>query len=70
LARSFNKAGFREWFPEDRIFLEKEGDDTDSATLKAVRRAYEILGDEANNCEHCAAIERQEARKASLYYLV
>ncbi|MEO6861831.1 MAG: SulP family inorganic anion transporter [Microcoleus sp.] len=70
LARSFTKIGLREWFPEDRLFLEKEEDDTDSATLKAVRHAYELLGDDANTCKHCESIQRHEARKASLYYLV
>ncbi len=70
LARSFRNVGFREWFPKDRIFLEKEDDDTDSATLKAVRHAYELLGDDANTCEHCASLQRNESRKASLYYLV
>ncbi|XGV97705.1 MAG: SulP family inorganic anion transporter [Leptolyngbya sp. BL-A-14] len=70
LARSFSKAGFAEWFPQDRLFPENEDDDTDSATLKAVRHAYDLLGDDANTCPHCASIQRHEARKASLYYLV
>jgi SulP family sulfate permease len=70
LARSFSKAGFDEWFPSDRIFQEKDEDDTDSATLKAVRHAYELLGDKINRCPHCASIQKHEARKASLYYLV
>jgi len=70
LARSFSKVGFAEWFPQDRLFPENEEDDTDSATLKAVRHAYELLGDDANTCNHCASIQRYEARKASLYYLV
>ncbi len=70
LARAFHKLGFSEWFPKDRIFREKEDDDTDSATLKAVRYAYKLLGDDANNCEHCAAIDRQNARQASLYYMI
>ena len=70
LARSLSKLGFGEWFPKDRIFLEAEDDDTDSATLKAVRHAYELLGEEANTCEHCASIRKNESRKASLYYLV
>ncbi len=70
LDRAFSRAGFKEWFPENQIFIEQENDDTDSATLKAVRYAYELLGDASKNCEHCAAIARQEDRKASLYYLV
>ncbi|ELS34590.1 MULTISPECIES: SulP family inorganic anion transporter [Pseudanabaena] len=70
LDQAFSRAGFKEWFPENQIFIEQENDDTDSATLKAVRYAYELLGDDANNCEHCAAIKTQEDRRASLYYLV
>ncbi len=69
LARSFSKLGFGEWFPKERIFLEKEDDDTDSATLKAVRHAYNLLGDDANTCEHCASIPGKQSRNA-LYYLV
>lgn len=69
LARAFSKLGFGEWFPKDRLFLEKEEDDTDSATLKAVRYAYKLLGDNAKNCEHCASIQGTEARNA-LYYLI
>ncbi len=70
LARSFSKVGFDEWLPTDRIFQEKADDDTDSALLKAVRHAYDLLGTEVNHCPHCASIQKQEARKASLYYLV
>lgn len=70
LARSFRKAGFGEWLPQDHVFLEQEDDDTDSATIKAVRHAYALLGDEVNHCEHCLSIQRHEERKASLYYLV
>lgn len=70
LFRAFSNVGFGEWFPRDRIFLEKDEDDTDSATLKAVRYAYTLLGDDANTCEHCASIEQNDPRKASLYYLV
>ncbi|TYQ31011.1 SulP family inorganic anion transporter [Pseudanabaena sp. UWO310] len=70
LDQALSRAGFKEWFPENQVFIEQENDDTDSATLKAVRYAYELLGDDANNCEHCAAIKTQEDRRASLYYLV
>jgi SulP family sulfate permease len=70
LFRSFSNVGFEKWFPPDHIFLEKEDDDTDSATLKAVRYAYTLLGDDANTCEHCASIEDNDPRKASLYYLI
>ncbi|MBV8884301.1 MAG: SulP family inorganic anion transporter [Chroococcidiopsidaceae cyanobacterium CP_BM_RX_35] len=70
LARLFSKAGFAEWFSKDRLFQEQEDDDTDSATLKAVRYAYVLLGDDANNCNHCASLQKHDARRAPLYYLV
>ncbi len=69
LAQTFSKLGFEKWLPKDRIFLEKHDDDTDSATLKAVRHAYELLGDDAYTCEHCASIQGNKSRNA-LYYLV
>jgi SulP family sulfate permease len=41
-AQGLRNLGFDKWLPADRIFLE---DDTEqSATLSAVRRAYELLG--------------------------
>jgi SulP family sulfate permease len=70
LATVFSKLGFGKWFPLEHIFLEeKEDDDKDSATLKAVRQAYKLLGDKANSCEHCASIPGKES-KDNLYYLV
>jgi SulP family sulfate permease len=59
---------FQDWYPADNIFPD-EGDDADSATLKAVRRAYELLG-EANTCAHCAKSVGGENREECLYYLV
>ena len=70
LATVFSKLGFGKWFPLEHIFLEeKEDDDKDSATLKAVRQAYKLLGDKANSCELCASIPGKES-KDNLYYLV
>jgi len=70
LAGVFSKLGFGEWFPLEHIFLEeKENDDKDSATLKAVRQAYKLLGDDANTCKHCASIQGKQS-KNKLYYLV
>ncbi|AGY59917.1 SulP family inorganic anion transporter [Gloeobacter kilaueensis] len=70
LARPFSKLGFGDWFPADHLFFEAAEDDSDSATLKAVRLAYELLGDEANACGHCAALQDKETQKAALYYRV
>jgi SulP family sulfate permease len=52
LMTGIQRLRFTEWFPEDRIFIEEE-DEADSATLKAVRKAYELLGLD-NHCPHCA----------------
>jgi hypothetical protein len=61
---------FAEILPESRVFLEEP--ELYSSTLKAVRRGYELVGDQS--CEHCARIQAlrihtQEAPRA-LYYLV
>ncbi|MGA2127314.1 MAG: STAS domain-containing protein, partial [Xanthobacteraceae bacterium] len=58
---------FQDWFAADRIFPEE--DDVDSATLKAVRRAYELLAD-SNTCVHCVPARRTDRTEARLYYLV
>jgi SulP family sulfate permease len=70
LYRSLIQIGFGEWFPKDCIFREVEDDDTDSSTLKAVRYAYSLLGNLANNCPHCAAIAENDHQKAPLYYMI
>jgi sulfate permease, SulP family len=62
---SIERLRFADWYPADRIFPEQ--DDKDSATLGAVRRVYELLG-ETNSCPHCAG-KTEDARKR-LYYLV
>jgi len=60
---------FTDWFPSDRIFVE-EGDDADSATLLAVRRAYALLGPD-NHCQHCATrIQSSGETPRAAYYLV
>ena len=67
---AINRLGFPAWYPADHVFPEA-GDDPDSATLQAVRRAYEIAG-EANTCKHCGASlwVASKDREISLYYLV
>jgi SulP family sulfate permease len=42
LVHGMKRLRFAEWFPDDRWFVEEER--RDSATLKAVRKAYEQLG--------------------------
>jgi SulP family sulfate permease len=67
LLESFRRLRFQNWFPNDQIFSEE--DEVDSATLKAVRRAYDLLG-RRNTCKHCAADESQVVRRRAAYYLV
>jgi hypothetical protein len=57
---------FSDWLPGDRVFLEET--EKFSATLKAVRRVYELLGD--NLCAHCLQGEFVGADEQPLYYLV
>jgi SulP family sulfate permease len=57
LLRGMRRLGFDEWLAPDRWFLEEE-DKSDSATLKAVRKAYALLG-----------IQRPHG-EAAVYYLV
>jgi SulP family sulfate permease len=66
LLNSIERLKFRDWFPPTQIFAEE--DDIDSATLKAVRKAYDMLG-ARNDCQHCAAYA-SPARRRAAYYLV
>lgn len=43
LRRGMERLGFTEFFPADRWFVEQDKE-RDSATLKAVRHAYQLLG--------------------------
>jgi sulfate permease, SulP family len=60
------RLNFTDWYPADRFFPEE--DETWSATVRAVRRAYALLGD-GNVCPHCIG-RADAARPAELYYLV
>jgi sulfate permease, SulP family len=65
---AFQRLGFDDWFPRDHIFAEE--DEAFSATLKAVRKAYALLGD-ANSCAHCSArVAPRSEPRAAAYYLV
>ena len=57
--------GFHDWLPADTIFLEEE--ELYSSTIKAVRKAYELLKN--NSCDHCGQ-EEGAAVGDELYYLV
>lgn len=66
LAKAMNNLGFSNWLPSDQVFPEE--DDKDSATLKAVRRAYSLVV--GNTCAHCKQKQLEDARQLKLYYLV
>jgi SulP family sulfate permease len=62
---------FFDWFPRENCFAEEE--ETYSATIKAVRKAYALLGSD-NDCEHCGErvgiASRASAGTGAVYYLV
>jgi SulP family sulfate permease len=57
--------GFNGWLAPDTVFLEEE--ELYSSTIKAVRKAYELM--KTNACEHCSR-EEGAAVENELYYLV
>jgi SulP family sulfate permease len=65
-ARALHNLGFHHWLPRDRVFLEDAA--AGSATLKAVRRAYELLGDDL--CATCPRRHEAEGDKAGWYYMI
>jgi SulP family sulfate permease len=67
LGSAFGRLNFDAWLPRERVFAEE--DESDSATLKAVRKAYALLGDD-NDCAHCRARIPAESTPRAAYYLV
>ncbi|MGO9847187.1 MAG: sodium-independent anion transporter, partial [Methylocella sp.] len=68
--QAITRLRFQDWFPPNYIFPEEgDNDDSDSATLKAVRYAHQLLGED-NKCDHCRQSESAENREVNLYYLV
>lgn len=55
---------FHHWLPQDYVFHENAT--MGSSTLKAVRRAYELLGDDL--CDTCP--RRDQADKQEWYYMI
>jgi SulP family sulfate permease len=66
LNAALKNLGVDRWLAADRRYAEE--DDVDSATLKAVRHAYELLGDK-NHCSHCTQ-RAGHAPARPAYYLV
>jgi sulfate permease, SulP family len=67
LLEALQRLGFAKWLPDDRIFVQSFNED--SATLAAVRKVYELLGD-ANPCKHCWPKKAAVGRERWLYYRV
>jgi sulfate permease, SulP family len=66
LAKAIRNMGFSNSLGPSQLFPEE--DEKDSATIKAVRHAYDLV--ERNNCDHCKQKELRETGQAKLYYLV
>ena len=58
---------FEEFLPANQVFHE-EPKQIGSSTLAAVRRAYELLGDDL--CDHCPRRTPQEAENEPFYYQI
>ena len=66
LARVLANLRSDRWLPRDRVFLEEAT--VMSSTLRAVRRAYEILGDDL--CPTCPRRGEASTDKADWYYMI
>jgi len=66
LAEAMTRLQFQDWMPAGNVFLEEEV--LYSSTIKAVRRAYELMDE--NSCTHCGGREKVDADEDALYYLV
>jgi sulfate permease, SulP family len=66
LAKPMANLRFQDWLPASNVFLEEEV--MYSSTIKAVRRAYELI--EVNSCPHCRRREGIAVDEEALYYLV
>ncbi len=58
---------FHDWLPAERVFPEDPAV-VGSATLSAVRYAYELLGDDV--CEHCPSRTAAASESAPWYYVI
>ena len=65
-AAVLHRLDFSRWLPRDRVFHEDGG--LDSSTLRAVRRAYELLGDDL--CPTCPRRREREPDRGEWYYMI
>ena len=66
-AQAMQNLRFQDFLPADRVFPE-DAAHVGSATLAAVRHAYELLGDDI--CEHCPRRTPPEPAKGAFYYQI
>jgi sulfate permease, SulP family len=66
-AQAMKNLRFNDWLPTDRVFLEDTAT-PGSATLSAVRRAHELLGDDV--CERCPSRAPTGLEQGPLYYVI
>ncbi len=66
-AQAMKNLRFNEFLPADQVFLE-EPKQIGSSTLAAVRRAYQLLGDDL--CDHCPRRTPSEPESESFYYQI
>jgi SulP family sulfate permease len=65
-AQALHNLGFYQWLPPDCVYM--EGAAVMSSTLQAVRRAYELLGDDL--CETCPRRNEKELDREGWYYVI
>jgi SulP family sulfate permease len=65
-ARIMRNLHFHHWLPKEALFLEDDADV--SSTLLAVRRGYDLLGDDL--CPTCPRRQAKEADKGEWYYMI
>jgi SulP family sulfate permease len=65
-AEALHNLRFYRWLPQDCVF--QEGVTVESSTLKAVRRAYELLGEDL--CSTCPRRLEEERGKDPWYYVI
>ena len=66
-AQAMQNLRFQDFLPADRVFLE-DAAQLGSATLAAVRHAYDLLGDDL--CEHCPRRTPPEPANGAFYYQI
>jgi len=65
-AQALKNLKFNQWLPDECVFLEEPA--VFSSTLKAIRRAYELLGDDL--CPTCPRRHEKEPANGDWYYMI